>query len=61
MSETIIPIHEVVRERYSTLATNNQNAPGSCCGDMSCCSTDGLYDGGLLEGLPVDVTNLSLG
>ena len=47
MSETI---HEVVRERYGTLAQQGE----------SCCSP-GLYDAALLTDLPAEVTELSLG
>ncbi len=47
MSETI---HEVVRERYGTLAEQGE----------SCCSP-GLYDAALLTDLPAEVTALSLG
>ncbi len=49
-------IHEVVRERYGSIAQSG----GSCCGDDCGCNTQ-LYDNQLLEGLPVDVTGLSLG
>ncbi len=54
MSQTI-PIHEAVRELYGAIAANG----GICCGDES--SSPQLYDAGLLEGLPADVTGLSLG
>ena len=52
-------IHEVVRERYGKIAESQSPA---CCGD-DCCGTNEakLYDDALLEGLPADVTNLSLG
>jgi arsenite methyltransferase len=53
-------IHEAVRERYSSIAQNS----ASCC-NSSCCTTDtadtALYEASLLEGLPSEVTNLSLG
>ena len=56
-------IHAAVQERYGAIATNG----GSCCGPADCCG-DGstpnaqlLYDAELLDGLPLDVTGLSLG
>jgi arsenite methyltransferase len=52
-------IHEVVRERYGSIAST-QGA--SCCGpDCGCSSDVKLYDSALVEGLPAEVTNLSLG
>lgn len=56
-------VHEAVQARYSAIALGSQT---SCCGpDAGCCgdatSSSQLYNGQLLEGLPVDVTNLSLG
>lgn len=51
-----VTIHEVVRERYGSIAQSG----GSCCGDDCGCNTQ-LYDNQLLEGLPADVTGLSLG
>lgn len=59
MSESNVQIHDVVKERYGSIATSG----GSCCGDSNCCG-DGsvqLYDNTTLEGLPEDVVNLSLG
>jgi len=56
-----VQIHDVVKERYGAIASG---ASQSCCGDASCgdsCSSAVLYDPALLEGLPVDVTGLSLG
>jgi SAM-dependent methyltransferase len=51
-------IHDVVRERYGSIA----RAEGtSCCGDDCGCTSRSLYDVNLIDGLPVDVTNLSLG
>jgi SAM-dependent methyltransferase len=51
-------IHDVVRERYGSIA----RAEGtSCCGDDCGCTSSSLYDIGLISDLPVDVTNLSLG
>ncbi|NWG17651.1 MAG: arsenite methyltransferase [Chloroflexi bacterium] len=55
------PIHEVVRERYGAIAEGKTE---SCCGGGSdCCGSPSstLYNTELLEGLPVDVTGLSLG
>src|SRR5664279_5027186 len=52
-------VHEVVRERYGSIASGTQQ---SCCGDSSDggCNTT-LYDSALVQDLPVDVTGLSLG
>jgi len=58
MSDNLIPIHEVVQQRYGAIAQNG----GSCCGDeCGCDSQNSLYEANMLEGLPVDVTGLSLG
>jgi SAM-dependent methyltransferase len=63
-------IHDAVQEHYGAIARSlNVVQPGasSCCGapaDASVnCEFDSssLYDPALLEGLPVDVTHLSLG
>jgi SAM-dependent methyltransferase len=65
-------IHEVVRNRYGAIARSIDNPTeqaASCCGTSSACcgdgaecgSSSGLYDMSLLEGLPIDVTGLSLG
>lgn len=65
-------IHEVVRNRYGAIARSMDSATeqaASCCGSSSACCGEGadcgtssnLYDMSLLEGLPVDVTGLSLG
>ncbi len=52
-------VHEVVRERYGSIASGQQE---SCCGSGSDCGCNTtLYDSALVEGLPVDVTGLSLG
>jgi arsenite methyltransferase len=56
-------VHEVVQEHYGAIALGTQS---SCCGpDAGCCGDDAssaqLYNVELLAGLPVDVTNLSLG
>jgi arsenite methyltransferase len=69
-------IHEAVREHYGAIARSVnviQPTVSSCCGSIEpahgstaqvsdCgCSSAKLYDASLLEGLPVDVTGLSLG
>jgi SAM-dependent methyltransferase len=52
-------VHEVIKERYGAIASGKSN---SCCGDSADCGCNvQLYDDRLLEGLPVDVTGLSLG
>ena len=67
-------IHEVVRNRYGAIArasASQQAVPrrgqsetaessASCCSDGGSCNTR-LYDPGMLEGLPVDVTGIALG
>lgn len=59
MTEANVQIHDVVKERYGAIASGTAS---SCCGDESCgCASPQLYDTQLLEGLPVDVTGLSLG
>jgi arsenite methyltransferase len=60
------PIHKAVQERYGTIAQSIQAAQPSCCGDSSPTASDcgckpKLYEDQLLEGLPVDVTGLSMG
>ena len=64
-------IHESVREHYGAIARSLnvvQPAATSCCGDAASsassdcgCNSSFLYDAALLEGLPADVTGLSLG
>ncbi len=68
-------IHDVVRERYGAIARSvdpvrQTSASGytlssdaaSCCGeDASCGCSSGIYNVTLLEGLPSDAINLSLG
>ncbi len=60
-------IHEVVRDRYGAIArsvnSTSQQQADTCCGDTAsdCCSSSSLYDMTMLEGLPLDVTGLSLG
>ena len=56
-------VHEVVQARYGAIASGQMT---SCCGDSAdCCGDTGanaqLYEGSLLEGLPSDVVNISLG
>jgi arsenite methyltransferase len=52
-------IHDVVRERYGSIASTEG---ASCCGSDCGCSSDvKLYDSALVEGLPAEVTSLSLG
>jgi SAM-dependent methyltransferase len=62
-------IHEALREHYGAIARSQQlpviqQAASGCCGPeakvAACCSSK-LYDEALLEGLPQDVTGLSLG
>jgi SAM-dependent methyltransferase len=54
-------IHEIVQERYGAIAKKG----GSCCGSSGCCdeasNAGQLYNADLLDGLPADVTGLSLG
>ncbi|MBL8133224.1 MAG: arsenite methyltransferase [Anaerolineae bacterium] len=59
MSDSVIPIHEVVQERYGAIATSG----GSCCAPGSCdCATNAqLYDPAMLTELPPEVVGLSLG
>jgi arsenite methyltransferase len=61
MAQSNVQIHDVVKERYGAIASGQAE---SCCGggnDSCGCSNTSLYDEQLLEGLPVDVTGLSLG
>ncbi|MEO8395018.1 MAG: arsenite S-adenosylmethyltransferase, partial [Chloroflexota bacterium] len=52
-------VHDVVKERYGSIASGESQ---SCCGSGSDCGCNTtLYDASLIEGLPVDVTGLSLG
>jgi SAM-dependent methyltransferase len=62
-------VHEAVREHYGAIARRQQlpviqQAATGCCDSSAkaadCCSSK-LYDDTLLEGLPADVTGLSLG
>ncbi len=66
-------IHDVVRDRYGANARSMDTPKAeSCCGPSNsasdCCGSASdagcgvnLYDIRMLEGLPVDVTGLSLG
>jgi SAM-dependent methyltransferase len=59
MAESNVQIHEVVKERYGAIASGKS---ASCCGDDDGCGcSNNLYEAQLLEGLPADVTNISLG
>ncbi len=52
-------VHDVVRQRYGSIASGEQQ---SCCGSGSDCGCNTtLYDAALIQDLPVDVTSLSLG
>uniref|UniRef100_A0A7C1FUS9 Arsenite methyltransferase n=1 Tax=Caldilinea aerophila TaxID=133453 RepID=A0A7C1FUS9_9CHLR len=54
-------IHEVIQQRYGAIAEKG----GGCCNTSGCCSETSnaasLYNATLLEELPADVTDLSLG
>jgi arsenite methyltransferase len=62
MSENNQYIHENVQSRYAAIAESRSS---SCCGPAEasgdCCTPNNLYNVELLDGLPVDVTGLSLG
>jgi arsenite methyltransferase len=58
MAQPNVQIHDVVKERYGAIASGQAD---SCCGGDSCGCSNNLYEDKLLEGLPVDVTGLSLG
>ena len=49
-------IHDSVQKHYGAIATGS----GSCCGDADSGRVT-LYEADMLDGLPVDVTGLSLG
>ncbi len=73
MDDTTSKVREVVSRRYGAIAQSQGQA--SCCGPVdsaaSCCSGEGaaascspvdqMYNAELLDGLPEDVTGLSLG
>lgn len=61
MSQDNTQIHDVVRERYGSIAVNNTSCCDSTCDSSGCCSTNGLYEANLLEGIPAEAVNLSLG
>lgn len=68
MSENKSLVHDVVRERYGAIARSvgaQQDDSSSCCQStqavQDCGCSPKLYDDQLLEDLPADVTNLSLG
>src|SRR5258708_1276731 len=74
MAQNADSIHEAVREHYGAIARNQvtEDAQAACCGSAdvadasnSCCGDGGcganLYDPAMIEGLPVDVSHLSLG
>lgn len=60
-------IHAVVREHYGSIARGapSESSAASCCAPGDSCCGDGcgatLYDLSMLDGLPVDVSQLSLG
>lgn len=62
-------VHSAVQEHYGAIARRALNvvqpSAGSCCDSSAkasdCGCSSRLYDARLLEGLPVDVTGLSLG
>lgn len=63
MSDQLISIHEVVQDRYGSIARGQSS---SCCGPAdsaggACCTPNALYEESMLEGLISDVTNISLG
>jgi hypothetical protein len=56
-------VHEVVQARYGAIASGQM---ASCCGSGGdCCGDTGanaqIYESSLLEGLPSEVVNISLG
>ena len=55
---TNVTIHEVVRQRYAAVATPQET---SSCGDTAASGCGTGNDPQMLEGLPLDVTGLSLG
>ncbi len=64
-------IHAAVRNHYGAIARSTASSDpdlsltAACCGDSAqaaaCSCSPALYDAALLNGLPADVTNLSLG
>lgn len=71
MTQNADAIHEAVQQHYGAIARSNQidEQTAACCGGAGACcgSSDSatgnvnLYGTEMLEGLPVDVTGLSLG
>ena len=58
MTQSITPIHEVVREHYAERIKSN----ASCCGPSDCCSTESnLYTEELLATLPEGESAVSYG
>jgi arsenite methyltransferase len=55
MSEKTTQLHEIVRDYYA-----NKASSGDCCDD-SCCSSSTFYSADLIEKLPEDIANFSLG
>jgi SAM-dependent methyltransferase len=53
-------IHTSVRSRYGAIA---EGVKASCCGpsDEACGCSNGLYDDAMLQGIPSEAVNLSLG
>jgi arsenite methyltransferase len=58
MNQNPDAVHDTVRERYAAKAISS-----SCCDSGDCCQTDSikLYPKELLEGLPEDISDFSLG
>ena len=65
MNQSSDEIREAVRSHYAQIArpaTDVEGDPESCCGGADCgCGPASLYDVTLLDELPVDIANLSLG
>ncbi len=58
MTQSLTPIHEVVREHYAERIKSS----ASCCGPDNCCSTDSkLYPEELLATLPQGESSISYG
>jgi hypothetical protein len=61
MTQNADTIHEVVQERYGAIACSG-GEQDACCGPAdSGAGCGSLYGTEMLEGLPLDVTGLSLG
>ncbi len=68
MSDQHDRIHQTVSERYGALARRSGRAEAqealpeiNCCEGSGCDCAPALYEAPLLEGLPADITGLSLG